>query len=1074
MSTLIGLAATLWYARKATLAALDAQTRLTEVQEHASEARRANAWSKTLLYAADMKLASDAIADHDLPRAVELLQRHRDEAATKGRHGFEWHFFDKRVTQPPRAELDQGGWVNELAVSHDGKWMATTASGDSVRVYATSDWKMRSTLSAGTASINGLAWSPDGMQLAAACADGSIRTWTVSAGEERLRVPAHQGEANDVIFSQDGRWLYSCGDDHLAKGWDAGRGDEQQVYTGHQREVEQIALSPGGNMLATASSDSSLALWDLKSGTRLYHLDAGGGRVVCVTFSTDGRFVAAGTVWGNVVLVETSNGHLQRLATQSDGIEALTFFSGNQWLATADRGGAMQLYSVSSALKHGTGSGVAPTLRWMAHQGRALSLATTRDGQDLVSGGRDGLLRVWTPDIEATRWATHQDGDVTDFACGQDNHVYVAGRQIDVWNTLERRLVGSFAAADTPWICVAGSSDGRYLAAARVGQLVLFDLSSRRAVREWPLDDTVEPYRLAVSSTGRSIALADFTDREFVTVYAMEGPREPRRLPARQCYALEFSPDERWLAAGQLDDVLLFDLHAGGESHVFKGHTSTLSGVAFSPDGKLLATVGHDRLLKVWRIPTGGELFSVVAHQDYAKVVDFTPDGRTIATAGDDKIVKLWHVATGQPLGQLTKERWNFEGLQFAGDGRMLVGRLRGSLVVYDASSHRPSVEKLSISTGTEFAGLGNLPGAMDGAVPEGISNNGRFVVGKSRNGIGRLHEAFRWSPDEGIRSYGLLSKNSLTSGISDDGSVLCGSGNWSLPRNSNFRSALVWTGPEEARPIFEPWSHATDITPDGKVVVGRHYGSEKRLKAFRWEEGKSALLASSPDHMHAGAVGISADGVIILGMVCNTEHDPRGGLGESAHLFDVRPVIWTNQGIQFLPDFDPTLNWWPDDLSADGVVVVGVCWPPGHSYRQPTDFANATAFRWSAGQAEMLPSLPGCQLGMANGVSGDGFRVVGHCIRQKKEGGSVQVAVVWDKNRGVRAVSDLLASAGVTLDGWELIKAGRVSEDGTTIAGVGFNPDGQYETWRARLPREVPAGQPQPPASEEGRMEMD
>ncbi|MEX0820259.1 MAG: serine/threonine-protein kinase, partial [Pirellulaceae bacterium] len=85
------------------------QTRLA--QSERDRASRANQRAQTLLYTSDMKLASDAIINDDLPRATELLQRHVPERADPDLRGFEWHYFQQRAAGPDHIPLDQGDWV---------------------------------------------------------------------------------------------------------------------------------------------------------------------------------------------------------------------------------------------------------------------------------------------------------------------------------------------------------------------------------------------------------------------------------------------------------------------------------------------------------------------------------------------------------------------------------------------------------------------------------------------------------------------------------------------------------------------------------------------------------------------------------------------------------------------------------------------------------------------------------------------------------------------------------------------------------------------------------------------------
>jgi uncharacterized membrane protein len=169
----------------------------------------------------------------------------------------------------------------------------------------------------------------------------------------------------------------------------------------------------------------------------------------------------------------------------------------------------------------------------------------------------------------------------------------------------------------------------------------------------------------------------------------------------------------------------------------------------------------------------------------------------------------------------------------------------------------------------------------------------------------------------------------------------------------------------------------------------------------------------------------------------------------------DAVPVVWTKEGLQFLPGFDPMLNWWPNDVSDNGSVIVGFCWLPGDHFYQPIDRSSAKAFRWESGQVTLIGNLPSFQHTLAKCVSGDGHLIVGHSIRSR-QGGTNDAAFVWDAKHGIRSVSEVLVREGVIPGGWHLGDAMAISRDGSTIVGTGINPDGHTEAWLARLPREV------------------
>ena len=1022
----------------------------------AVEAARANDHSKTLLYAADMKLASDAIANEDLLRARELLARHVPTAEEKDLRGFEWQLFQKRLAQDADVTLNQGVRIQDAEFSPDGKWLATTAVSGGVDVYATDSWKQFRSFHTTAELVNGFAWSPNSGLLAAACADGNLFIWDLMTGSQRLRISAHEGEANDVVFSPDARHLYSGGDDHLAVKWGVETGEQQLVFSGHSRAVERISMAPYGKTLATSGENYSL--WDTGSGKRLRSFSHDIARVLCVAFSPDGRFVAAGDLEGHVYLTDCETGESQTLAHQADAIEALTFFADGQWLATADRGGAIQLHRLPKSLDEMLSASAAQSPRWIAHEDRALAITASPDGRRIVSGGRDSLLRSWTPDLHACRWSVGQD-HYHSIAVGPNNRLYAAGHKIHVFDLTDRRLIDAFAPADPLWERVECTADGRFLAAVRAGELALFELASSQMVRKWSLDKQhIQPHRMAISSDGKVIALAVYPPK--VLLYQTESQSPPVRLPMRLCDALAFAPEKQLLAAGygDVDDLHLFDLKSGGAARVLEGHTSTLSGVAFSPDGSLLATVSHDRLLKVWRLDTGEEIFSIVAHRASILSVSFAPDGKTIVTGAKDGLVKFWHTATGQPLGTLPSGRVGVDKLCFNG-GDQLCALINGKVVIHDASAipRTPAevvASGISMDNTVEFRGLGDLPGGETWSVAMGVSSDGRFVVGRSYTESD--YDPFLWTSQGGMRSHNRFhreGRHGLATCVSDDGRVLCGAG----ASKGESKAARLWIGEQPSINIAPHWSIAEGMSADGSVVVGYQF-FKGTCSAFRWCSGETQLLQASSQHRYSIARAVTRDGNTALGMVFNTAGSWRKNREDHALVRNACPVIWDAQGLRFLSGFDPGFNWWPYDLSDDGSVVVGLCWEQSAESPNSVEHRKEWAFVWRSGQVTLLEPLPGYSGGNARRVSGDGRVIIGYSDGYKRPWaapGPGNQAWIWDAVHGVRNLRELLARHGLALD-WHLFDAIDLSEDCRTLVGSGVNPAREREAWRARLPADA------------------
>ena len=331
--------------------------------------------------------------------------------------------------------------------------------------------------------------------------------------------------------------------------------------------------------------------------------------------------------------------------------------------------------------------------------------------------------------------------------------------------------------------------------------------------------------------------------------------------------------------------------------------------------------------------------------------------------------------------------------------------------------------------------GLGDLPGPVVNSAAWAVSADGSTVVGQ---GSSSRIEAFRWTAEDGMQGLDFLPPGNLgpsvAQAVSGDGTVVVG-----YSYSSNGIRPFRWTSETGMVSLGEFPGRSGDVTAtavsaNGRVIVGT--GSEAGLEAFRWtaETGIVGLGFPPGGFTSSEARGISADGSVAVG----------DAFGMSAGAVAFR---WTAEaGMESLADAVGT----PFDAdaaatSADGAVIVGTLFGP----------TGTEAFRWTKHGAVGLGQLDGGRSSVAWAVSADGSVVVGRGFVE----GEGSVAFIWRADLGMQSLQELLvAEQGLAgaLDGWTLETATGVSADGSTIVGLGVNPDGRTEAWIAVLPEPI------------------
>lgn len=235
-------------------------------------------------------------------------------------------------------------------------------------------------------AVNGLALSADGRQIATAGQDRTVGIWDANAGRQIHKLRGHTDAVLSVAFSRDGSHVASGSADRTARVWSAASGAAETVLPKESAPILQVAFSPDGQLLATSLGDGRIKLWEAATGAALQNLVGHSGPVYSIAFSGDGRLLVSGGRDGTVrVWAVASGSEHASLRNESGAVSAVTISAGGRWIAAGGGDGAVRVWEASGR----------QTATLKGHSGSVDALAFGPDGRWLVSGGSDKMLRAW-------------------------------------------------------------------------------------------------------------------------------------------------------------------------------------------------------------------------------------------------------------------------------------------------------------------------------------------------------------------------------------------------------------------------------------------------------------------------------------------------------------------------------------------------------------------------------------------------------------------------------------------------------------------------------------------------------
>jgi WD40 repeat protein/serine/threonine protein kinase len=607
--------------------------------------------------------------------------------------------------QPVGKPMRARGWISSAAFSPDGRHVVT-ASGSMEGENAAQVWEVKTGKRLQSPfrhrhQVHQVCYSPDGKRLVTVSGpldqtSGTAQIWDPAKAEQVGRAMHHGGAITQVAFSPDGRAILTASSDATARVWDAKTGEAISPPLRHKARLNYACFSPDGRRVLTAGKDGAARVWHALTAKPLSPWLRHGAALTSAAFRADGRQVLTADETGGL-----------RLWDLASAVYDAPLFNHSAILRPRPRGSFTRTVGRRTVRTVEYLGDLVVTAAFFRGDGKYLFTGSGSRTVDLLPGGGRASTTMRAETDHVSVWNVHSgkpafpslkhEGPITPLCVSPDGRRVVTaapaegrafGTGVKV-NLCEVRSGKVLAPRDvqSSFQALAFAADGRCLLVTTTGKSVVpskkgnqrpevrvVDVLTNAAVVQ-PLQPEGDVEHAAFSPEGDTLATVtlqqigqDKKAPQFhwvVTVWDLKEKGRARGLPLKQkqpVTSVVLSPGSRRLVAytpaAPAASSAVFgnsSFEPGATAFLYQvqtgkviplTHSGVINHVAFSEDGRFVATASADRTARVWYAANGKPASPSLDHQGTVNQVAFGPDG-LLVTAASDNTARVWDMSTG-------------------------------------------------------------------------------------------------------------------------------------------------------------------------------------------------------------------------------------------------------------------------------------------------------------------------------------------------------------------------------------------------------------------------------------------